>query len=277
MPLFEKHFTEQRFYMPTFMASNTAPNPISVDLLSKRTPYGNSENYAKTLADAAEAGYLKADGTGSYVVSEKGANAIEESHTSFYAHINEISQFPADKMAKLATFLSKLVDSCAQTDFKTGRTAFDISNGGHPKVDVGTLAEVDQHLDDLNAFRDDAHIAAWTPSGVNGQVWETLSFVWNGEANTAEKLAERLPFRSYTTEDYAKALGDLEALGWVESGDDGYAVTAAGKKVREDGEAATNSNYFLPWSVLFNADLTEMEKLLTELKKVNESLLPKED
>ncbi len=277
MPLFEKLFTEQRFYAPTFMASNVAPDPISVDLLSKRTPYGNPESYKENLADATKAGYLAADGSGRYVIAEKGAKAIEESHTAFYAHINKINQFPPEEMAKLAALLRKIVSGCEDVEFKTGRTAFNISHNGHPKVEENSLAEVDQLLDDLAAFRDDAHIAAWTPSGVNGQLWETLSFVWNGEANTAEKLVERLPFRNYTAEEYAKALEELQTLGWIESSDDGYQVTTVGKKVREDAEAATNSNYFLPWAVLSNADLKDLEELLTGLKESNEKLLPKEE
>ncbi len=275
MPLFEKHFTEQRFYVPTFKATNVAPDSISVELLSKRTPYNNPIGFAKTLKDAAEADCLKADGAGGYVASEKGVRAIEESHTAFYAHINEINKFSADKMAKLATLLKKIIAACEQVEFKTGKTTFDISHGGHLKVDANSLAEVDQHLDDLRAFRDDAHIAAWTPAGVNGQVWETLTFVWSGEVNTAEKLAEHLPFRNYTAKDYAKALDELKTLGWIEVGDDGYVITDIGRKVRDDAEAATNNNYFLPWASLSNSDLKALEVLLTELKESNEHLLPK--
>ena len=274
MPLFEKHFTEQRFYAPTFMASNLAPKPISVALLSKRTPYGNPENYKITLADAAEAGYLEADGVDGYILSEKGAQAISESHAAFYAHINKINQFSAEKMGELAALLKKLVISCTQAKFTSGTAALDISHGGHPEVESGSLAEVDQHLDDLNAFRDDAHVAAWTPSGVSGYVWETLSFVWNGEVNTAEKLAEHLPFRNYLTEDYAKALAELQGLGWIEPSDDAFVATAVGKKVREDGEAKTNELYFASWSILSDGKLARLGELLTELKESNEKLLP---
>ncbi len=277
MPLFEKHFTEQRFYGPTFIATQAAPKPISVELLSKRTPYNNPIGTAKTLKDAADAGYLKADGSGGYAVAEKGVQAIEEAHTAFYAHINKINQFPAEKMAKLAALLRKIVAGCVDVELKTGRTAFDISHGGHPEVDSDSLAEVDQLLDDLAAFRDDAHIAAWAPTGVSGQVWETLTFVWNGEANTAEKLAERLPFRNYIVEDYGNALEELKELGWVEADDDGFKTTGEGQRIRDEAEALTNSNYFLPWSSLSNADLKELEELLTELKETNEKLLPKEE
>ena len=55
---FEEHFTEQRFYQPTFMAYNVSPNPVSVDLFCKRTPYINPPAVEEILAGAAEGGYL---------------------------------------------------------------------------------------------------------------------------------------------------------------------------------------------------------------------------
>jgi hypothetical protein len=125
----------------------------------------------------------------------------------------------------------------------------------------------------MNAFRDDAHIAAFTPVGVSGQVWETLTFVWNGEANTIEKLVERLPFRFYTAEDYTKALEDLTQRGWIQPGDDGYTTTDAGQKIRDDAEAQTNTNYFGPWKVLSDEELTQLGDLLTGLKESNLKLV----
>lgn len=46
---FEKHFSEQRFYQPTFTASNLAPKPISAVLLGKRNPYANPAHVEKLL------------------------------------------------------------------------------------------------------------------------------------------------------------------------------------------------------------------------------------
>jgi len=55
-PEFEKHFTEQRFYQPTFIAIQVAPKPISVELYRKRNPYANPTGVEQLLADVAEAG-----------------------------------------------------------------------------------------------------------------------------------------------------------------------------------------------------------------------------
>ena len=266
---FEKHFTEQRFYGPTFLASQVAPKSISVDLISKRNPYGNPAGTEKTLADAAEAGYLEPDGKGGYVASEKGAKAIQTVHDAFYGHINEVNQFFGNKLEALAALLVKLVEACTKADLSNGCLSLNISHNGHPKVEVGTLAQVDQLLDDMNAFRDDAHLSAWMPVGVDGHTWEVLSFVWNGEANTAEKLVERLPYREYTAEGYAKTLKDLVQRGWIETGDDGYVATKDGKKVRGDAEAITDTNYFAPWKALSEDEIARLGELLTGLKEIN--------
>ena len=268
-PQFEKNFSEQRFYGPTFIAAQIAPKAISVDLYSKRNPYAQPEGFKTTLADAAEAGYLDADGKGGYVVSEKGAKAIQTVHDAFYGHINEVNQYFGNKLEELAALLDKLVEACTQADLSNGCLCLDISRNGHPKVDAASLAHVDQLLDDMNAFRDDAHISAWTPIGVDGHTWEVLGFVWGGETNTAEKLVERLTYRTYLAEDYIATLNDLTERGWIEPGDDGYVVTKEGRKIRGDGEAVTDTNYFAPWKVLSDDEVTRLGELLSGLKATN--------
>ena len=134
------------------------------------------------------------------------------------------------------------------------------------------MAQADQQIDDLHAFRDDSHISAWTPYGVNGHTWETFSFVWNGEANTVEKLVARLPYRNYTAEDYTKTLADLTQRGWIEPSDNGYKATAEGKKIREEAEDKTNENHFSPWKVLTDDELTKLGQLLNDLKETNNKI-----
>ena len=265
---FEKHYTERRFYLPILIASGVTGS-LTVDLYSKRNPYANPAGLEKLFADIASAGYFDEDSNSGFLLSEKGRNAINSTNEIFYNHINKVDQFPADKRKELTTLLSKLVNACKKSDLANSRLSFEISHNGHPKVEADSLSQIDQHIDDLNAFRDDSHISAWTPSGVNGHIWETLSFVWNGEATTVEKLVERLPFRNYTAEDFIKTLDDLTQRGWIEPGDNGYIITDTGKKTREDAEDATNANFFAPWKSLSDEDLAKLEELLSELKEIN--------
>ena len=272
-PLMEKHFSERRFYQLTLLASQIAPKSISVDLYGKRNPYAQPEGVKTTLADAAEAGYLDPDGKGGYVVSEKGANAIRSAHQAFYDHINKANQYWGDKLEELAALLNKLVEACTKADLSNGGLCLDISHNGHSKVEPASLAEVDQRLDDMNAFRDDAHISAWTPVGVDGHTWEVLGFIWNGDANTVEKLIEQLPYRTYLAEDYTATLNELTERGWIEPGDDGYQITPTGKKIRGDAEAVTDTNYFAPWEALSDEEIIRLGELLTGLKATNLKIL----
>lgn len=276
-PLFEEHFSEQRFYQPLFLAYNLAPEPISADLIQLRSPYANPDSVQEILEDATEAGYLEKDGEGEYRPTQKGSSAIEIVHKAFYNHVNQLKEFPADQLKELCSLLAKLVESISQTDLSGRKLCFEASFGGHISVDHGTLARVDQHLDDLNAFRDDAHIAAWRPVGVDGHTWEVLTFVWNGNANTPEGLVERLPYRQYTAENYRTTLEDLAQKSWIEVGAEGYIVTKEGKKIRDEAEEATNQNYFGPWKVLSDDELIRLGELLTALKEKNLKLIPEED
>ena len=267
--LFEEHYTERRFYLPTLIASGLAPNPITLDVYYKRNPYANPTVIESLLTAMAKDGYLSQEEKGGYTLTEKGANAINATNDAFYKRINEVNHFPANKLKELTGLLGKLVDACKKSDLVNGNLCINISVNGHPTVEAGSLAQADQQIDDLNAFRDDSHISAWIPSGMNGHTWETFSFVWNGEANTVEKLVERLPFRNYTAEDYTKTLADLAQRGWIEPGDDGYKATAEGIKIREEAEDKTNENHFGPWKVLTDDELTKLGELLNELKETN--------
>ncbi len=264
-----EYFSESRFFFLTDIANRLAPKPISVNLMSKRTPYANPHRFAQLLADIAQAGYLTANGTDSYTVSEKGAAAINAANGAFYARVNKLNQFSSEKLIELSALLSRLVDASSKADAVNATFCLSIVHNGHTALEVGSLAQIDQHLDDLFAFRDDSHLAAWLPSGISGQTWEALSFVWNGEADTAEKLVARLPNRSYTADDYATALADLTTRGLVAPGADGYTVTAAGRKVREDAETLTDANFFAPWQTLTDDELNKLSDLLNDLNQTN--------
>lgn len=273
-PLFEEYFSEQRFYQPLFLAYNLKSEPISADLFQLRNPYANPDSVQEILEDATEAGYLEKSGEGEYRPTQKGSSAIETVHEAFYNHVNQLKEVHADQLKELCSLLAKLVESISQADLGERKICFDASFGGHMQVDHGTLARVDQHLDDLNAFRDDAHIAAWRPAGVDGHTWEVLTFIWNGDATTAEGLVERLPYRQYTADNYKATLEDLVQMGWIEVGDNGFIVTEKGKKIRDDAEDITDRNYFSPWKVLSDEELHRLGELLRALKETNLKLMP---
>ena len=56
---------------------------------------------------------------------------------------------------------------------------------------------IDRFVAELVRHRDDAHIAAWQPSGLDGKTWEALTLIWRAEAASAAELSDRLSGHGY--------------------------------------------------------------------------------
>ncbi|MDY7042442.1 MAG: MarR family winged helix-turn-helix transcriptional regulator, partial [Chloroflexota bacterium] len=135
-----------------------------------------------------------------------------------------------------------------------------------PGENASGAARTDQYLTDLYCFRDDAHLAAWRRHDVSGHIWEALTFLWRGDARTAEELAEKLPRRGHSVEAYTEALDDLAGRGWIEETPDGYQSTAQGRALRQEAEDATDRYFFAPWACLNDAEKIQLHTLLTRLR-----------
>ena len=72
--------------------------------------------------------------------------------------------------------------------------------------------------------------------------------------------------RGHARSDYAAALAELVARGWVAAADDSYRLTDAGRTVREDAERAIGQCFFAPWTCLEDGELAELGALLGSLR-----------
>ena len=81
-----------------------------------------------------------------------------------------------------------------------------------------------QYMDDFNAFRDDAHMATWGLYGVTGQEWEAFAIVYDGTADTAEVIFDKLSHRGYSRSEYTAALKKLAECGWLSTVGEAFRV-----------------------------------------------------
>jgi DNA-binding MarR family transcriptional regulator len=266
-PAFERHGLNQPglFYVLR-RAYALAPKPIQVDILTATDPYSNPTRYQEYVARAAEAGLTRALGDGKYEITDRARTAWEDLNNLFYGRLGELEALSEEEFVRLEGLLARLVEASLEAQEPAEKKAAVMVHAEHPAGDWSPLAKIDQRLDDLTAFRDDAHLAAWRPYGAAGPVWEALTFVWRGEARTAEALGERLGVRGHSTEVYAKALADLARRGWVEETDDGFEVTDAGGRLRQEAEDATDRYFFGPWACLTEPEIANLVGLLTRLR-----------
>lgn len=246
------------------LAQGVEPQPLSIARLHALRPYTKAEVLAKRMAEVAEQGFL-ALAEGGYRLSESGRSALQGSFAAVHQVLSSFEPLPADDMRRLAELLQQLVDASAVAPAPADKSHLVASRKTDPGAAMSPAARIDQYLTDLNAFRDDAHGAAWESTGVDGPTWEALTMVWRSDANTAEALAEKLTGRGLEPAIYAAALRSLAERGWLVEQDGAYSMTEQGRAIRQQIEDETDRLFYEPWSRLDDGEAQELRVLLTQL------------
>lgn len=247
-------------------APGFAPAPISAERLAVRGPYTSLALNAERLAQSAALGLLTPAGPGEYHLTEAGLMAARRIFQAAYDSMAPLQPLPAADLARLADLLRRIVEATEQAPEPPGKWSFRLSRRIDPGQDAPPLIWIDQYLSDLNAYRDDAHLAVWRPYNISGAGWEAFTLLWRGAARTVDEVAERLAFRGHARETYAAALHDLVTRGWLAQEGDGYRLTDAGRALRQAAEAATDHYFYAPWGCLNAEELTELRELLAALR-----------
>jgi hypothetical protein len=248
------------------LARGSEPAPFTVERFHALSPYTARERQAATLEKLAQLELLERVGEEAYRLTDPGRETVQTIFGSAHQALGAAEPLPAGEMAELNRLLRRLVDATLEAPEPEDKWAIAYSRWTDPGEDAPASVLTDQYLTDLVRFRDDAHLAAWKPYDVSGHAWEALTFVWRGEAGTAEELVEKLPYRSRTVEDYREALQALVAQGWIVEESGAYSLTGAGTQVREDAEAATNRLFFAPWACLDRSETARLRELLTRMR-----------
>lgn len=252
------------------------PFPITPQDYIVRGPYA-SPTIAKLFMDGAvERGWLEQVSEEQYAVSARGVEMVQRFLGVFNESLHGIQAPPDLDLKRIGELMQRVVDKARELPEPAEKRGLDWGKHFQKALvlkDAPELVRVRRRLLDMFAYRDDVHVAAWKPYEENGQIWEVLTLVWRDEAGTAAELAEKLPFRGYDEDSYAAALGELAERGWIALEDGKYVSTEKGKKLRQEAEDATDRYFDAPWTVLSEAETTELKGLL---KKLAEAVKPPE-
>ncbi len=246
------------------VASDFEPQPISPARLQIRNPYSNAQFAADGLADMARRGLVEASGGGEYCLTAAGHEKVRALDNILRDTLGNAGSLPETETC--AALLRKLVDAALVAAEPADRTCVTTNRHSDPGPQGPVLLRILQCLADLNAFRDDAHLGAWRPTGVSGPAWEAFTFLWRGDVTGPADLAEKLPYRHFTADDYRAAVGELVDQGWVTAEDGVYRVTNDGRALRQQVEDLTDRYYYGAWQALSPAELTDLGVRLEHLR-----------
>lgn len=251
------------FYL--FNAYTTNPDSFTISDLQKIGPYSNRAVFEKSMSVMVENGTVEKLNDSNHKVTDKGHQAVKKILKATYESFGKADLLNEDQLKQLLGLMQKV-----SAEILDGNVPNNVYTSGYdnlaPPEDEIPLVLIDHQSDLIRLYRDDAHHAVWQDLGVAAHAFEAFTFIWRGEQETAEGLAERLSFRGYSVEDYAKGLKDLVKRGWLKESGGKYTVTDEGKQVRDEAEVQTDENYYQPWMALDISEQTQLYNLMFQMR-----------
>lgn len=236
-------------------AAEFDPEPLSVERLRIRDVYA-SERIVAALLDLMAGEKWLDEHNGEYTLRAEGRAVLDRIHANRYRWLGEL-ELP-DAADRLEGRFRQLIDSSLCAPSPPGVWCLAHSRNRAPVESESTAAKLFQYVADINAFRDDCHMAAWQPLDVAGYVWEAFGQVADGSGPTADALFNALAYRGYGVAEYADALAELAGRGWLNLGTNGYTLSDEGQAVRDQVERTTDNYFYAPWADLSAKDIMEI-------------------
>lgn len=241
-----------------------APKAVNVETLNIRSPYTAAEHYHALLQELTLADMLSEEPTGQYRINTQGLKVLKETMSGVYQVLGDIRSFPLIKQMDLASRLKVLSDTCLTAPDPPGTWCIRHVRRLDPGSRVPMMARIDQFINELKAFRDDAHLAAWRGIESNGHAWEILSYLWVRRESAPEAIFEGLVKRGQSREKSERAVELLLRRGWVTRDDGILRITPFGTEIRQTAENTTERYFLAPFSKI---SAVEMEQTITLIEE----------
>lgn len=251
-------------------ATEFDPDPLTVDNFRVRDVYASRSIVQAMLDLVASETWFDRNERGEYRLTDIGRGIIKQLTERQQHLFTTMRTLYGPDLDRLESLMNRVIDANLNSLTPPGTWCLSHSRRRAPEDSAHTLAKLSQYFSDLNAFRDDSHMAAWRPYDLEGYVWEAFKFVANGDANTGGAMFEQLAYRGYSRLEYGEALQMLAERGWlveVEDAPGSYELTDAGRHVNGEAERLTNEYFYAPWSTLSEAEQTDLVKLLKQLRE----------
>lgn len=253
-----------------YLYSELGLDRFSIQDFQRRDPYSNPERFEKLFVRLNVKGWIEPMADGSFQVTIKAREAARSLIQAGDVQLSDFASLPDQDLKRLLALLKQLVMECCVTPEPPGKWAilkrFRVADEHYPPV-----MQIREYLMDLFAYRDDSHLSASRPQFNDaGIVWIVLGGLWIGDMVNAEQMAERMAFRGHDVADYEIAIQAAMELGWAEPAERpaqrAFRLTEQGRLLREQAEQLTNAYFYIPWSVLTQAETNELYDLLTRLR-----------
>ena len=244
-------------------AGDIDPRPLTTADLLACVPYYADASFSAPMQRLAAGGWLEVAGD-AYRLTSKGRAATDAMYGAARNKLASLAPLPVADLERLAQLLRQLLAACQASPVVIDQACLAASGNAGPWHEPTPMATIARVLEALTNFRCDAHRAAWRPTDLDGRTWETFTWLWEGRADSDAAMqawsAKQPHPRAFSTADYAASLATLTEHGWAEHMADGrFALTEAGRNLRQAVEDQTDANFYGPWRALSATELDELD------------------
>jgi len=246
------------------LAQHLEPDHLTPNVLIQCCPYARPASFTEKMAQAAQRGWLR-EKNGEFLLTFRGREVAKEITELSDRLFAKIMILPPPQMKRLRTLLDQVAAEIKILPVPTVKVTFELSLRFERNASTPSLSRIRRRLIDLLAFYDDVYLAVRLPHETNGLLWETFTFVSQGDATTAHNLATRLAYRNYAEEDYAAALKELAMRGWILPQDDGqYGVQQQAAQMHQQVDETADRFYEAAFAGLNTAETAEFKQLMKD-------------
>ena len=243
------------------------PKPVNVETLNIRSPYTAAEHYHALLQEMMHVDMVASETEGQYRITQHGMEVLKETLTAVYEVLGEIKSLPMTKQMDLASRLKMLTDACLTAPDPPGTWCIRHARRLDPGSRAPMMARVDQFLSELQAFRDDAHLAAWRGIESNGHAWDILTQLWRERGSNPEQIFQTLARRGNSLDQSHRAVELLLRRGWITREATLLRITSFGSEIRQNAENATERYFHSPFEKISTVEMNETIALLEEFSR----------
>jgi hypothetical protein len=253
-----------RDWMLLLAALTFEPEDTTASHLLVRDPYTSSDRYLSRLERIAEAEYLETVAEGSFHLSDKGREAVQDFIKVARDAMVSADLLPDQECSTLVELLKRLVEECLDTPPPPNTWSITLSNKLMPAFDP-PMPFIEQTISCLSAYRDDSHLASWQSSGLSAIALESMTLFWRGEVNNLEEVTAKLSYRGHPDSVYMDALSELRTRAYLSGYSNALYLTEEGNLFRDQVEAKTDQYFFTPWSCLSKTEKISMAEILKQI------------
>lgn len=238
------------------LAYEIYPEPMTVKRTQVRNPYTKPEALADNIANLKSHNLLNAEG----IITERAFNAYQGLVDVQEQVARDITPEDTEALDTVNAYLKQIHDAALTMDAPC------LADSSKRDLHENPVHRLYDLISSLAAFRDDAHLQAWKPLQMNGQIYEAFSLIWDGTAKDAGSLFEARSGRGYEESDWQAALEQLIEKDWLVKEGDTYAVSDEGKRIRDEIETKTDEFFYAAFDNLNAENLKELINLLQDVQ-----------